>query len=42
MSGLLAHLGTGVTTTCRCWALTRRDKELLFLFGSVAFGLQEL
>ena len=25
MSGLLAHLGTGVTTTCRCWALTRRD-----------------
>jgi uncharacterized phage protein (TIGR02218 family) len=25
MSGLLAHLGLGVTTTCRCWALTRRD-----------------
>lgn len=25
MTGLLAHLGTGVTTTCRCWALTRRD-----------------
>ncbi|KNX43162.1 hypothetical protein ROTO_02910 [Roseovarius tolerans] len=25
MSGLLAHMGTGVTTTCRCWALTRRD-----------------
>jgi len=25
MSGLLSHLGTGVTTTCRCWALTRRD-----------------
>lgn len=25
MSGLLAHLGIGVTTTCRCWALTRRD-----------------
>lgn len=25
MSALLAHLGTGVTTTCRCWALTRRD-----------------
>ena len=25
MAGLLAHLGTGVTTTCRCWALTRRD-----------------
>jgi uncharacterized phage protein (TIGR02218 family) len=25
MSGLLAHLGTGVTTTCRCWALVRRD-----------------
>jgi len=25
MSGLLSHLGAGVTTTCRCWALTRRD-----------------
>jgi uncharacterized phage protein (TIGR02218 family) len=25
MSGLFTHLGTGVTTTCRCWALTRRD-----------------
>lgn len=23
--GLLAHLETGVTTTCRCWALRRRD-----------------
>mgnify|MGYP000398044816 CR=1 FL=1 len=22
---LLAHLGTGVTTLCRCWAVTRRD-----------------
>lgn len=25
MSGLLEHLKSGVTTTCRCWALTRRD-----------------
>lgn len=28
MSGrddLLAHLGTGVTTVCQCWAVTRRD-----------------
>lgn len=24
-SALEAHLGTGVTTTCRCWALSRRD-----------------
>jgi len=24
-AALEAHLGTGVTTTCRCWALTRRD-----------------
>jgi len=23
--GLKAHLANGVTTTCRCWALTRRD-----------------
>lgn len=22
---LLAHLGTGVTTLCRCWAVTRKD-----------------
>ncbi|MFU8778821.1 MAG: DUF2163 domain-containing protein [Roseovarius sp.] len=25
MRRLLEHLKTGVTTTCRCWALTRRD-----------------
>ena len=25
MSALLDHLGTGITTTCRAWALTRRD-----------------
>jgi uncharacterized phage protein (TIGR02218 family) len=24
-AALETHLGTGVTTTCRCWALTRRD-----------------
>ncbi|MDT8326178.1 MAG: DUF2163 domain-containing protein [Roseovarius sp.] len=24
-AALEAHLGTGVTTTCRCWALSRRD-----------------
>ncbi|GAW36198.1 hypothetical protein RA2_03268 [Roseovarius sp. A-2] len=29
MSGLLAHLGTGVTTTCRCWALTRSDGVMM-------------
>ncbi len=27
--GLKAHLKTGVTTTCRCWALTRRDGVVL-------------
>lgn len=45
MSGLLAHLGTGVTTTCRCWALTRRDgvvmgftdHDRLLTFEGVAF-----
>jgi uncharacterized phage protein (TIGR02218 family) len=25
MSGLVEHLKSGITTTCRCWALTRRD-----------------
>ncbi len=25
MSALTAHLGTGVTTVCRCWAITRTD-----------------
>jgi len=25
MTALLDHLGTGITTTCRAWALTRRD-----------------
>ena len=24
-AGLSAHLGSGITTTCRCWAVTRRD-----------------
>ncbi|WP_120500966.1 DUF2163 domain-containing protein [Roseovarius sp. EL26] len=27
--GLKAHLQTGVTTTCRCWVLTRRDGEVM-------------
>ena len=26
---LLAHLQTGITTVCRCWALTRRDGTVL-------------
>jgi len=45
MSGLLEHLTTGVTTTCRCWALTRRDgvvmgftdHDRLLTFEGVAF-----
>ena len=45
MSGLLEHLKTGVTTTCRCWALTRRDgvvmgftdHDRLLTFEGVAF-----
>ena len=28
-AGLKAHLQTGLTTLCRCWALTRRDGETL-------------
>lgn len=27
-AGLKAHLGSGITTTCRCWALTRADGEV--------------
>lgn len=27
--GLKAHLASGVTTTCRCWAVMRRDGETL-------------
>lgn len=26
---LLAHLQSGITTVCRCWAVTRRDGEVL-------------
>lgn len=26
-AGLLAHLGTGATTVCRCWAVQRQDGE---------------
>ena len=26
-AGLLAHLGSGATTVCRCWAVVRRDGE---------------
>lgn len=45
MSGLLEHLKSGVTTTCRCWALTRRDgvvmgftdHDRLLAFEGVAF-----
>lgn len=45
MSGLLEHLKLGVTTTCRCWALTRRDgvvmgftdHDRLLTFEGVAF-----
>jgi uncharacterized phage protein (TIGR02218 family) len=45
MSGLLEHLKSGVTTTCRCWALTRRDgvvmgftdHDRLLAFEDVAF-----
>lgn len=29
MGDLLAHMSSGVTTVCRCWALTRRDGETL-------------
>lgn len=32
MSGdddLLAHLATGVTTTCQCWAVTRNDGQII-------------
>ncbi len=28
-SGLSAHLQSGVTTTCRCWALVRRDGMIM-------------
>lgn len=27
--GLAAHLATGLTTVCRCWAITRRDGQVL-------------
>jgi len=27
--GLAAHLATGLTTVCRCWAITRSDGEIL-------------
>ncbi|SEK38074.1 phage conserved hypothetical protein BR0599 [Roseovarius azorensis] len=45
MSGLEAHLETGVTTTCRCWALTRRDGVVMgftdhdreLVFDGIAF-----
>lgn len=45
MTGLLEHLGTGVTTTCRAWALTRRDgvvmgftdHDRLLAFEGIAF-----
>ncbi|MGX0975333.1 putative phage protein (TIGR02218 family) [Roseovarius sp. MBR-51] len=45
MSSLLEHLKSGVTTTCRCWALTRRDgvvmgftdHDRLLAFEGVAF-----
>ncbi|MFQ6553313.1 DUF2163 domain-containing protein [Aestuariibius insulae] len=29
MSALLEHLGTGTTTVCRCWAVTRADGTVL-------------
>ena len=45
MTDLLEHLGTGVTTTCRAWALTRRDgvvmgftdHDRLLAFEGIAF-----
>lgn len=43
---LLAHLGTGVTTLCRCWAVTRRDGVVMgftdhdreLSFEGISFG----
>ncbi|MET4128172.1 DUF2163 domain-containing protein [Roseovarius sp. MBR-6] len=44
-AALAAHLGRGITTVCRCWALTRRDGQVMgftdhdraLMFDGIAF-----